>query len=407
MSLAFIIFREYPTTMLAISEQLKKLETILADVSTTDPCCSFLLGGGGGINSKVAASIDDVIETVNKLIGDFGLVSVAEFIADIIEIFCKYVNINVSMDTFAGSHQLLEQVLERLSRRLMVINEQYENPNRRASVWSLLDLTELIQDKVNLFGAHAAAIRKLIFSFDRFYKSIIRLTDDYEKTFKNFKPDHKRGTDSARSSVDVNYQLNTNQNSPLKNIIAQVVSPVSSVATVEQIIVRYDRKLVQMPDSMQAFRQIELMGRCIQQLELVLFSLILVIKTHEDVIYPLSGHLDECTRIIEKYIRLNVIYKLVYGAAFLSKLKPTFKRIEELMEQQQTTSATATTKFKLNSSEFVLSEFEHSYAELLYLLDESFVNVKIKAKLESQPDPLQSEISRVLEKLLLNDVKEL
>lgn len=137
------------------------------------------------------------------------------------------------------------------------------------------------------------------------------------------------------------------------------------------LILRFDPSRVALPHHVEVFIEIEKMARSIQKLESVTSVLVMTFMSEESIIYPLIGHLDECTRIIEKYIRLNVVYKLVYGCCFLSKLKAVYARIENLME---------TSRVELKSETELAAEFKRVYPELVYLLYDSFLMSKVRAQ---------------------------
>jgi hypothetical protein len=396
LSLAFVIFREYPATMGAISIQLKTLEAILSETNMSEsPCCS--LAG----DNRVEEKIDDAIEYVDKKLAEYGLVSIAEFISDLIEVFCKYVNVdlNSSEEKLTPTFDMCVRTLEAVSKKFKIINTSYVEPTQRATSWGLLTLTEKILAKSEEFGPSGAPIRKLVHSYERFYKSMYRLNDDLEKLAKpmaSVKDERGLGEKTA-SRVEINYQLESEKSpSKIQNLVSHVVAPAGiklelATAAGTGMVVRYDRSSNLAPENTEVFRQIERIGRLFQQLELLLSCLIFGYKNEEEIIYPLCGHIDECTRIIEKYIRLHIAYKLVYGPAFLSKLKVTFKRAEDLME---------TSKLRVDSTRVMANELKLKYPELLCFLYETFLNVKIKAKLESLPDPVESELEKALKKIL-------
>lgn len=139
------------------------------------------------------------------------------------------------------------------------------------------------------------------------------------------------------------------------------------------LILRFDPSRVALPYNIEMLIEVEKMARSIQKLETLTSVLIMAFMNEESVIYPLIGHLDECTRIIEKYIRLNVVYKLVYGCNFLSKLKAVYARIDNLMD---------TSRIELKSNAELSVEFKRAYPELVYLLYDSFLMSKVKAQVD-------------------------
>lgn len=167
-----------------------------------------------------------------------------------------------------------------------------------------------------------------------------------------------------------------------------MIEPEPIEDTMTNLIIRFDNRKVKLPFNVEMFTEVEKIGRIFQKLEAVLGCLIMIFKGEENIIYPLIGHLDECTRIIEKYIRLNVLYKLIYGACFLSKLKTVTKRVEELMDSS---------RLSLNSSRDLIQEFRLKYPELLYVVfdDNRQVRNQIESNVMSDDDSNDSTDSNV------------
>lgn len=143
------------------------------------------------------------------------------------------------------------------------------------------------------------------------------------------------------------------------------------------LIMRFDPSRVRLPYNVEMFMEVEKLGRLVQRLETVVCALAFSYKSEEHVLNPLSGHLDECTRIIEKYIRLNVVYKLVYGCAFLSKLKIVWTRIEATMDSS---------RLNIASKRELADEFRRVYPQLVYSIFDSFAATKSRLNSSSTAD---------------------
>ena len=141
MSLAFIIFQEYPKTISAISSQLTRVEQMLTKSGQSSAPRKIRL------SNESANEVDDAIEFVDAKIGEFGLVSIAEFIADIIEVFCQYVGGRMDLErTNIGlANEFISKLLAAIGPKLNAVNSEYDSPEKRLSNWALLPLSQRIQ----------------------------------------------------------------------------------------------------------------------------------------------------------------------------------------------------------------------------------------------------------------------
>jgi hypothetical protein len=118
---------------------------------------------------------------------------------------------------------------------------------------------------------------------------------------------------------------------------------------------------------------------------------VLLFKNEDQLLEPLLSLIDECTRILDKFNVLHPLYKIILGKNYLSKLKVIVKQIVTLLENSN---------LKLNSPSSFLKEFNKNYPNLLYVVCESFVNDKIKQKIEILPDPIEKLINNALDNTL-------
>lgn len=141
MSLAFIIFQEYPKTMSAINSQLIRVELLLS--KTSHLCLSRRMH----LSNESLKQVDEALELVDAKIGEFGLVSIGEFIADIIEVFCHYSagRVNTEASSINRTNEYLEKMLAVVGWRLKAANVDYDFPEQRINNWGLLPLTKQIQ----------------------------------------------------------------------------------------------------------------------------------------------------------------------------------------------------------------------------------------------------------------------
>lgn len=162
--------------MSAINIQLNKVESLLAKATPNRI----------RLSSESLKRIDESLEIVDAKIGEFGLVSIGEFIADIIEVFCQYTR--ASVDTYGANivraNELIEQMLVKVGPKLRAVIPEYED--KRLRNWGLLLVSQRLQARAEQLEEGASAVRKLFFSFEGFYKSMIRLNDDFGKMFRRF-----------------------------------------------------------------------------------------------------------------------------------------------------------------------------------------------------------------------------
>ena len=116
-------------------------------------------------------------------------------------------------------------------------------------------------------------------------------------------------------------------------------------------------------------KEVGIIGHMMQNIELVLTYGILALKNEDDVLQPLSSHIDECTQILEKFAQLHPLYKLICGSNYLSKLRVFIDKIVDLLKNS---------KLKLNSPEEFFQEIKERYPELLKMLADDIIQDKIK-----------------------------
>ena len=137
-----------------------------------------------------------------------------------------------------------------------------------------------------------------------------------------------------------------------------------------------------------AIEQITSIGRFFQHLETILSYGVLLFRNEDEVLNPLLDQIDEVTRILEKYLKLHLLYKIISGRNYLSKVKVIIKKIIEIIESSH---------LKINKPREFLKELSLKYPNLLYLLCESVINDKIKQKIDFLPDGIENAINSALD----------
>lgn len=131
---------------------------------------------------------------------------------------------------------------------------------------------------------------------------------------------------------------------------------------------------VSRPDAVQlsaanTVKEVGLIARMMQNIELILTYGILILKNEDDVLQPLSNYIDECTQVLDKYSQLHPLYKLVCGGNYLSKLRVFVNKIVDLLKHSS---------LKLNSPQEFLSEIKQRYPDLLRFLADDLIQDTIK-----------------------------
>ena len=136
------------------------------------------------------------------------------------------------------------------------------------------------------------------------------------------------------------------------------------------------------------FEQVTSVGRFFQHLETIMSYGVLLFSNEDEILNPLLEHVDECSRILEKYFTLHPMYKILLGPNYLSKLKVVIKKIVALLEGSD---------LKINSPDEFLKELKQKYPNLLYMLCESVLNDKLKKKLEILPDGVENALNDAMD----------
>lgn len=380
MSLAFVVFQEKPEVLREIDKELSKAESLIQELDKS--CYSILLSVS---NNSVYKKLDLILETIDSRIGELSLVRVSDFIVDTIEVFCPYSYIDLNQDDkITRAFELIEKTNRKISSKLKEILPEYSDLNQRKQKWGLLEITQNIQSKSDEFEVRAPVVRKLIASFDRYYNSMTRLSESFDMiSKKNLKP--------IEAPKPLAEKRKTQRYSVLNSIVNKIrLSTVDKNKALHNLAEKYPKPAP--PGTNPLLAEVETVGGLFQKLETVLCYLVLFFKDEEDILYPLSGHVDECTRIIEKYCNLNIVYKITYGANFLNKIKVVLRRIFALFELS---------KLNINSPRDIIVEFKRRYSDLIFILFDSSLNQKNNT--ETIDQIINEVLDSVLEKLRIKN----
>lgn len=137
-----------------------------------------------------------------------------------------------------------------------------------------------------------------------------------------------------------------------------------------------------------AIEEVKEVAKAFQYIETILSYGILAFKNEEEILNPLLDHVDECTRILNKFIDLHPLYQIILGTNYLSKLKVILKKIIELLKSS---------KLQINSPKEFLSEVKAQYPNLIYIVCKDMLDEKLKKKLEFLPDNLEGAVSGAID----------
>lgn len=285
----------------------------------------------------------------------------AEFVANIIEVFCRFFNINPQdFDNITAIADSIEEIVNKIANSLRSIFGDDIPKCERSKKWGSLAITDRIKKKLDKFENRAPIVSRSITSFEKLFTAIEAIDDNFEMLKTT-----KREQRALQLSPDEN-DTQRNESMPL---LAQEVAAKDEVN----------------------YEDIKSIGRLFQKLETIFSYGVLLFKNEDDLLEPLLVLIDECTRILEKFNTLHPLYKIILGKNYLSKLKMVVKQIVTLLEKSN---------LKLNSPSSFLKEFNKNYPNLLYVVCESFVNDKIKQKIEILPDPIEKLINNALDNTL-------
>ena len=277
--------------------------------------------------------------------------------------FCRFFNVNPKdFDNIQAISESIEEIVNKIANGLRSIFGDDIPKCERKSKWGSLAITDRIKSKLSKFEDRAPIVSRSITSFEKLFSAIEKIDDNFEmlKTSKR----EQRALQS--SSYDSEGDAQKSESAPL---LAQEVASKDEVN----------------------YEDIKSIGKLFQKLETIFSYGVLLFKNEDQLLEPLLVLIDECTRILDKFNVLHPLYKIILGKNYLSKLKVVVKQIVTLLENSN---------LKLNSPSSFLKEFNKNYPNLLYVICESFVNDKIKQKIEILPDPIEKLINNALDNTL-------
>lgn len=356
MSISFVLFEEHPQILNSLTEIVNKaIEKI--DGYKTAGCLTITFCG-----ISFLSRFNSILGEVDQKLGELGVVKIASFVADVIEVFCRFFNIDLTdANKIATLSESLQEMIKSISTVLRSLFGDSIPDVKRKKKWGPLDITERIRAKLSKFEQKSPIVNRTVNSFERLFKSIEKIDDNFEDVKL------KAPTTNLRSAYNNDDEFNMDiQKVNAGDLLARQIHDENSAA----------------------FEQITTIGRFFQHLETILAYGVLIFSNEDDVLNPLLDQVDECSRILEKYLKLHIVYKIICGRNYLSKLKVIVKNIIKIMDDSN---------LKINKPREFLSELNKRYPNLLFLLCES-VNDKIKDKIEFLPDGIENAMNNALDK---------
>ncbi|CAF0765942.1 unnamed protein product [Brachionus calyciflorus] len=346
MSIAFVVFQDHPESMKAITDNVTKAIDHVQGYGTQG-CCAIAFCG-----VAILSKFNSILGAIDQKLGELGVVKVADFVTQIIEIFCRFFNIDIrDTEKIQAISESIQDMVKSVSGVLKKIFGDSIPDMDRKKKWGPLSITERIRAKLSKFENQSQIVGRTVNSFEKFFNTVEKIDDNFE--------DLKINKNTSRAYGSTDEDTDKIEARPL--LATQIA----------------DKQL-------SAFEQVTAIGRLFQHLETILFYGVLLFKNEDEVLNPLLDNVDECTRILEKYAGLHPLYKILCGPNYLSKLKVIVKKIANLLESS---------KLKFNSPREFLAELKQRYPDLLYLLCESYLNDNLKQKLEFLPDPLENALN--------------
>ena len=307
----------------------------LSAISSNDHCPCFTSGGGVGgytccfvpswtTTTTSSSDLIDMLERVDKLVGGLDVRAIGEAALDTCEMLCTY------------SHVSLDEGLSALGCATFA---SYHNVNESGGggggEWKLTEsserLLEQLASSAEAGEERTLAIRRLMQSLARCYATIQTTLGE-----------------SASVCVAVQSVVAATKSTPKFAASSLAVTATAALA------VNDDAPLYTPP----WYDDIVWVGEVLRQLELVIVahlsttlsdtnststttrtstttSATLTNESRGETIafFELAAHFDECARIVHKFARSHLVFKMTNGSSYLKKLRVVVKRSTDVMQR--------------------------------------------------------------------------
>jgi hypothetical protein len=325
MSIAFVTFHEHPNVMKSITDEvskaIKKIESY-----PQQGCCAIAICG-----AALLSQFNTILRIVDEKIGEFGVAKVLEFIMEMIEVFCKYFNIDLrDGDKITALSESIQEMIKTVSGTLNSLFGNVIPKLERASKWGPLSITVRIKAKLSEFDK-SPIVGRTINSFELFFKAVEKIDDNFEKIKLK-----------SRNAIIEN-EMNDETNDEFKKVDMRAQSLSAQM----------------IDDQENALGEIKKVARVLQHIDTIMCYGILIFQNEDDILNPLLDNVDECTRILEKFFGLHPLYQIILGKNYLSNLKVVLKKILRLLDDN---------RLKLNSPNEFTKKVHKQYPDLIRIL---------------------------------------
>jgi len=177
MPLAFVMFHEHPRVMNSITSSIDQAIVKIEDHQNMG-CFSLVLCSGA-----LLTKFYSILSIIDQKIGEFNIASVCDFIVDIMEVFCRYFNIDLTdADKLATLADAIQELVKAASGKLKVMFGDLLPEVKRDRKWGPLSITQKIRSKLAQFDTGSAIVERTMNSFEGFFKAVEGIDDRYERT---------------------------------------------------------------------------------------------------------------------------------------------------------------------------------------------------------------------------------
>lgn len=293
--------------MSEIDKILKEIQSLTCDYSKN---CVRIIERLA--NRGIYRKIDEQTLQLNSRFGEYDLFLVSDHIKDLGEFMCKYKIITLKETKFLSDiSEIIIETASLIHDKIDEIEPNFDQPlTNRTSKSNLLTLTKKINKNLPKFEKKELVIRKIYFSFEQVNKSLAKVNQDLDNISQ------KKPTD------EINFRK-------------------TNISWIENI--KKDLNFTQ---------------NFIEDLETIIFFLIFYFENHEGILYPLSHHLNEISRMLEKYLKYHIVFRTTYGNNYLNQIKSIVNQIIKLFEDDLA---------EIKSHTFVLNELRRRYLDMVFL----------------------------------------
>lgn len=299
-------------------------------------------------NRGIYKKIDDLTLELNSKFGEYDLLLVSDFIKYLGEFMCKYKNIPLDNSKFLfEASELISETASLIHDKMNEIEPNYDQSLiKRYPKSNLLTLTKKIDRNLFKFESKELVIRKVYFSFEQIYKSLAKVNQDLNEI------------SIQKQTNEINFRsVNTSWTENVKQDLS--------------------------------FTQ-----NFVENLELIIFFMVFYFENQEIILYPLSGHLDEISRMLEEYLSYHLAFRINYGSNFLNQIKLIINQIIKLFEDNLN---------EIKSVTFVLNELKRRYLDLVFLDELETIRKQNRSKPKFMVE-MEPEIDKIFD-LIMEELK--